>query len=325
MPTHALTDFTFTHEPMRPRHVELGYSVTGTLNAQGSNAILLPSFYTGGSGDYAGWIGAGSVFDPGEWFVVCADMFGNGRSESPSNTRHPDLAHHRITIGDNVRAQAGLLDALGVTSLAMVAGWSMGGMQAYEWAAAYPERVQSLLVVCASARCRPINWAFLEGLRQHLSPDRSGSSAGVEAFGRAYAAWAYSAAFFRDADYRSLGLATLAELFDRWAADHAGWDPRDLLAMLSTWQASDFTSTTMSAEERLRSIEAATTVMPCSSDMYFPADEVGEEARLLVRGHLDPITSSWGHAAGRPGLLPAVTSHIAGAARRLLNSRPIHA
>ena len=95
-------------------------------------------------------------------------MFGNGLSLSPSNTPFPfDRSRYpHFTIYDNVMVQHRLIaGALGIAKLRLVYGWSIGGIQAYHWAALFPEMVERIGVVCGAARCSPHNFVFLEGVK----------------------------------------------------------------------------------------------------------------------------------------------------------------
>jgi homoserine O-acetyltransferase len=317
--TWAYDHFVFDADPGRAHRIELSYTTRGELDADRGNAVLLPTYYTGRTEDYDGWIGPGLPLDPARWFVVVVDMMGNGRSTSPSTTAASGIPAGGITVGDNVRAQRQLLlQRLGVPSLALVAGWSMGGMQAYEWAARFPHLVRAVLPVCATARCWPLNEAFLAGLVPFLHRPPAASREGLVDFGRAYAAWAYSAVYYRQGLYRQEGHGSAEELRAAWGEDHAGWDPRDLEAMLRTWVGADFTDGERTAVQRLAAITARTVVMPSSTDMYFTPDEAAAEAAVVPGARVETIDSPWGHMAGRPGLLPEVTAQVAAVVRELL-------
>ncbi len=120
----------------------LAYKTYGTRNAAHDNVIVLPTFYTGTHVRNEGFFAPGRAIDPEKHFIVSINLFGNGLSSSPSNTpppfdgpRFPDF-----TLWDNVFCQHRLLrEHLGVERIALVAGWSMAGCQAYQWAAQYPE------------------------------------------------------------------------------------------------------------------------------------------------------------------------------------------
>ena len=153
-----------------------------------------------------------------------------------------------VTLFDNVACQHRLLtEHLGVRRVALVLGWSMAAMQAYQWAAQYPDMVGAILPYCGAARCSTLNHAFLDGPKAALQADcawNGGDYAappekGLRAFGRVYASWAYSHDFFADALYRVLGFETLEDLVRDWEEDHLHWDANDLIAKIWTWQNGD--------------------------------------------------------------------------------------
>jgi homoserine O-acetyltransferase len=146
----------------------LAYQTYGTLNAAGDNCVVFPTYYTGTHDSNARMIGPGRALDPARWFIVVPNLFGNGLSSSPSNAsaaqRGADFP--RCSILDNVRCQHRLLmEHLGVKRVALALGWSMGAVQAYQWAVSYPQEVAGLLPFCGAARCSPHNAVFLAGLR----------------------------------------------------------------------------------------------------------------------------------------------------------------
>jgi homoserine O-acetyltransferase len=285
-------------------NLRLVYATYGALNATGDNCILLPTYYAGTHESYARMIGPGRALDPAQNFIVIPNMLGNGISSSPSNT--PDFVNK--TIAANVRLQYKLLASLRVRRIALVYGWSMGAMQSYAWAAMYPEMVMSLLAVCGSAKCWPLNMVFLEGIAAALK-NAGTADAGKRAFGRAYAGWAYSAAFYRHALYRDLGFPTLEDFLNFWEDDHAAWDADDLLAMLWTWQ---------NADADLSRITARAIVMPADTDMYFTLEEARIEAAAIRDAELRVLYSAYGHCAGAPGRFPAETIMVEQAIRDLL-------
>ena len=90
---------------------------------------------------------AGRAIDPAKHFVIVPNMFGNGLSSSPSNTPPPidRAAFPRVTVYDNVSAQHRLVtEHLGITRLKLVAGFSMGAQQAFQWGALYPDMVRAI-------------------------------------------------------------------------------------------------------------------------------------------------------------------------------------
>ncbi|WP_185994301.1 alpha/beta fold hydrolase [Nocardioides campestrisoli] len=314
---------------------ELVYGTAGTLAPARDNVVLVPSYYTGTSDSYLPWIGPGRVLDTDRWFVVVVDMLGNGISTSPSNAPHEYAGPRfpRVTVRDQVRAQRALLDSLGIDRLRLVTGWSMGAMQAYEWAVSHPDAVDALLPICGAARCSPHNRVFLEGARAALVADPAfldGSYVappvvGLRAFGTVYAGWAYSREFFLDAGegsdrgFRALGYTSVDDVLRDWALDHAARDANDLLAMMDTWLSGDVGRERPGGyDAALGSITARTIVMPSTTDMYFTVADSAVEASLVPGAELRPLDSELGHVAGRPGVRETETAAIAAAVRELM-------
>lgn len=310
----------------------LGYEAYGELNAAGDNCVLLPTYYTGTSSSYQSIIGPGRALDPDRWFIVIPNMFGNGLSSSPSklSTVEARAGFPAVSVVDNVLCQHRLLvEAFGVRSIALAAGWSLGAIQAYHWAAIYPEMVRTLLPICGSARCWPLNRIFLEGVSAALKADHDFAGGrylkppekGLRAFGRVYAGWAYSAAFFRDRLYRNLGYDDLSAFLSAWEDEHLAWDANDLLAMLWTWSHADIGALSGCGGDYragLARIRARTIVMPCAQDQYFTLEENRVEAVALKQAELRPIMSPYGHCAGAPGRFAEETAQVEAAMRELL-------
>jgi homoserine O-acetyltransferase len=209
----------------------------------------------------------------------------------------------------------------------MIAGWSMGALQAYEWAVRYPGMVASILPIAGAARCSPHNFIFLEGVKAALQADPAYNQGryskqplhGLRAFGTVYAGWAYSQEFFRNGTYRDLGYESLNQLLSSWAADHEQMDANNLLAMLDTWQQADVATTAPGGfENALQQVQARCIVMPSTTDLYFPVEDSRAETGLLPNAELRPLQSDLGHIAGRPGIRPAETEQIGEAMQLLL-------
>ena len=171
--------------------VECAYETYGTLNADKSNAILICHALTGDQyvasthpvTGKAGWwmrmVGPGKPIDPARHCIISINVMGSCMGSSGPASIDPTtgapyaMGFPVITIADMVRAQALLLDYLGIDILEAVVGGSMGGMQALSWAALYPERVRSAVIIAPTARHSAQNIAFHEVGRQAIMADPS--------------------------------------------------------------------------------------------------------------------------------------------------------
>ena len=128
-------------------------STYGTLNDDKSNALLVPTWFTGKSAEHA-FLASPNLLSPESYFIVIVDALGNGVSISPSNSEtQPDGQFPQITITDMVESQHRLLtEVLGIQSLHGVVGLSMGGMQAFEWAVRYPGFADRTVAAIGSPR-----------------------------------------------------------------------------------------------------------------------------------------------------------------------------
>jgi homoserine O-acetyltransferase len=169
--------------------VDIAYETYGTLNADGSNAMLICHALTGDqfvASDHPvtgkpGWwvraVGPGKPIDTDRYFIICANVLGSCLGSSgpasvdPATNAPWAMRFPVITIADMVRAQGMLLDALGIGQLAAVIGGSMGGMQALLWPTLFPDRVRSTIVIASTSRHSAQNIAFHEVGRQAIMAD----------------------------------------------------------------------------------------------------------------------------------------------------------
>jgi homoserine O-acetyltransferase len=169
------------------KNVKIGWEAAGTLNADKSNAILITHFFTATShafGKYskydkaAGYwdylIGPGKIVDTDKYYVLSSDTLVNLNVNAPNvvttgpasidpDTGKPyGMKFPVVSIKDFVRVQKALIDSLGITKLKAVMGASMGGLQAYEWAASYPDNVERIIPVIATPGGDPFLIAWLD-------------------------------------------------------------------------------------------------------------------------------------------------------------------
>ncbi len=171
------------------RPVTVAYEVYGALSARRDNAILVCHALSGGAHaagrhrDAArpGWwdvmIGPGRAFDTRRYCVVSSNVLGScygttgPASLEPSMGRPYGSRFPAITIADMVHVQRGLVDRLGIDCLLAVAGGSMGGMQALQWAVSYPGRVRGVVAIATTARHSAQQIAFDEVARRAITGD----------------------------------------------------------------------------------------------------------------------------------------------------------
>ncbi len=168
----------------------LAYETYGELNADASNAVLVCHALSGNhhaAGYNApderkpGWweacIGPGKPLDTNRFFVVCSNNLGGCHGSTGPTTHNPETGEPYgadfplVTVRDWVRSQARLADHLGITRWAAVAGGSLGGMQALQWAIDLPERLAHAIVIAAAPRLSAQNIAFNEVARQAIRSD----------------------------------------------------------------------------------------------------------------------------------------------------------
>lgn len=188
--------------------VRVAYETYGTLSPQRDNAILVCHAISGdahaagfspeaaqrstrdgfgaderdgeagkGLGWWDGMIGPGKAFDTGEHFVISTNLLGGCRGTTGPSS--PDPATGRpygadfpvVTVADMVRAQRAFLDVLGIERLAAVAGGSLGGMQALQWAVLFPDQVDAVIAIASTHALHPQGVAWNAIARESIMRD----------------------------------------------------------------------------------------------------------------------------------------------------------
>ncbi|KAI9162757.1 substrate transporter [Paramyrothecium foliicola] len=292
-------------------------------------AVLYPTWFSGAISDNEWLIGEDKTLNPANYFIIIVALIGNGQSISPSNSNimpFPDVSFY-----DNVRAQRRLVQNLDVKHLRAVLGWSMGAAQTFQWATQYPDIMDICVPFCGSAKTSQHNQVFLEGVKSALlaakktssrgsgagrnevsgSVDRTWSeeekTVGLKAFGRGYAGWGFSQAFYRHELYKkSYGARDLeAFMVDFWEGWALSKEPENLLTMLHTWQSGDVSKQEPyngDFEMAMAAVKARTLVLPSQTDLYFPPEDSEYEVACMDPkvASLDVFPSIWGHWAGGP-------------------------
>lgn len=177
--------------------VTVEYETYGELSPEKDNAILILHALSGDAhvagfhdekDQKPGWwdimVGPGKAFDTDTYFIVCSNVIGGCKGTTGPGSLNPKtkkpfgLDFPIITIEDMVNVQKRLVDHLGITRLLAVAGGSMGGMQALQWAVSYPDMVASSIVIASTARLSPQSIAFNEVGRNAIifDPDWKGGN-----------------------------------------------------------------------------------------------------------------------------------------------------
>jgi homoserine O-acetyltransferase/O-succinyltransferase len=295
------------------RACKLAYATFGRLNAAKDNAILVPTWYSGTNKIIEQvYIGQGRALDPEKYFITVVNQIGSGLSTSPHNTPLPagmgNFPHVRI--GDDVRAQHKLLtEKLGINSLALVVGGSMGAQQTYEWAVRYPDMVKRAAPIAGTAKNTEHDFLFTETLVDAITSDpgfnngfyasSSDVREGLLRHAKMWAVMGWSSEFFNQNRHRALGFSSLEDFIINFMYGYFSvMDPNDLLCMAWKWQRGDVSRLTGgNLKEALDRVTAKTFVMPISHDMFFTTRDCEAEQKMIAGSEFRPLTSIDGHLA----------------------------
>ncbi len=296
----------------------LGYRTLGTLNAEGSNAILLPTWFTGTSEQLMGGILGVKAADPAKYFLIFVDALGDGVSSSPSNSKaQPRMTFPAFTTRDMVETEYRLAtEVLHLKHLHAVMGISMGGMQTFEWMVDYPEFMDMAVPIVGSTRMTGYDLALWQAEEDAIRADpawRGGSYEKTPAMPvvallhdmnvttPAHYAREYTREKF-PAHYASYGLVGATE-----------FDANDRIYQLEAMIHHDV-SRGGSLEEAAKKVKAKVLVIPSQQDHMVNPGPAMDFANLLGAKTL-LLTSDCGHVAfgceaERVG--PAVSSFLDG-------------
>lgn len=320
------TQFLTLPEPVRLENAEtlpqvtVAYRSWGRLNAAGDNAVLVCHALTG-SADLDQWwpglLGPGKTLDPTRDFIVCSNVLGGcygstgPTSLSPHTGRRYGASFPAVTVRDLVAVQAALLDELGVTVLDLVLGGSLGGMQALEWAASYPERLRAAAAISVGARQSPWCIALSEAQRHAIyadtrwkdgaydpvDPPKAGLAAARMAAMVSYRHWdEFALRFARDVAVDG-GFQV-----ESWLKHHgekfvARFDANTYVSLTHVMDSHDLGRGRGDLRSALAGIRVPLLVVGSSSDVLYTPDEVQELARHVPGAVCAWLDSPHGHDA----------------------------
>lgn len=309
---YVINDFKTENRVVLPEAI-IVYTTFGKLNKEKSNAILLPSHYMANFNGYGFLIGKHKSLDTTKYFLIATELFGNGRSSSPSNTPEPFHGPRfpLMTIRDNVNAVHSLLvNELKLDHLQAVIGFSMGAQQAFQWPLSYPNFVSKIVAINGTAKTYLHGIVRLDGQISALTADENFKNGdyvsipekGLEAFSVVWSGWLYSQEWWRKELWKEKNPEKTADQrLKETASLFKGLDANNLIAQAKTWQSHDIGSTegfNNSFEKAIQAINIPVLYMPSISDLYFPIGDAQYEASFNKKIQLKPIPSLWGHVAG---------------------------
>jgi homoserine O-acetyltransferase len=300
--------------------VTVAYRTWGRLDADGGNAVLVCHALTG-SADVDEWwsplLGRGRALDPDRDFVVCSNVLGGCYGTTGPTSPRPDGGRRwggtfpRISVRDMVRAQAALLDSLGVRRLRLVVGGSLGGMQVLEWALLFPDRVEAIAPIAVSARHSAWCVALSEAQRQAIFADPRWRGGHYPANDPPEAGLA-AARMIAMCSYRSR--QSLEDRFSRDVAETGefqveGWLHHHGRALVDRFDANTYVALTRAMDTHdvgrgrggwrsaLGNVRVPALVVSIDTDVLYPPVEQEEIASTLPRGELARLASPHGHDA----------------------------
>lgn len=292
-------------------NLELAVRKIGELNADKSNAILMPTWFSGTTKILEDvYIGKDHALNPEKYCLILINQIGNGLSTSPWNAdesiRGPKFP--KVRIEDDVKAQYKLLtEHFGIPYLQLVVGGSMGAQQTYEWAVRYPDFVKRAAPIAGYAKNTEHDFIFTQTLLDTLTIDpafKGGNYESIESMKGAldrhadmWSVMGFNPEMYRTEAYKTIGFSSgldFAENFVQKAFEPM--DPNTLLTCGWKWQRGDVSRNTYGdIKAALGRIKAKLFVMPISTDMFFVLNECKTEQEMIPNSEWRPIETVWGH------------------------------
>jgi homoserine O-acetyltransferase len=262
---------------------------------------------------WEGLVGAGKIFDPAQYYIVCANMLGSCYGTTGPASINPDTnkPYGRdfplITVRDMAHAHELLRIHLGIEQIKMILGGSMGGQQALEWMAIKPQIFEHAVILATNAQHSPWGIAFNEAQRMAIMADPTIEENGENA-GKAGLEAARAIAILSYRNYQtyhdSQSEKATEKLDDFLASSYQRYQGQKLQRRFNVWSYLTLSKAMDShnlgrgrggVQEALKRITTKTLIIGIASDVLFPIAEQAFIARHLPNAHLEIIDSLYGH------------------------------
>ena len=296
--------------------IEVAYHSTGQLNETRDNVVWICHALTANSDVEEWWpgmVGAGLLYDPDEYFIICANILGScyGSTGPASIDPQTGEAYGKdfpiVTVKDMVKAHQLLREHLDISKIFVLSGGSLGGQQALEWAVSEPDLIIHLIPIATNAVASPWGIAFDESQRMALEADvdfqkgiYNGHSAGMRA-ARSIALLSYRNANTynktqEDADKEKIKdfKACSYQQYQGEKLDKR-FNPFAYYILTKSLDSQNLASGRQSLEKSLAMISAKTLVIGISSDLLFPVEEQKFIAENVENAVFSEIDSFYGH------------------------------
>lgn len=296
--------------------LEIAYHTYGTLNADKSNVIWVVHALTANSDVFDWWpglFGENDLFNPKDYFIVCANNLGScygstGPLSINPDTKEPWYSYFpHITIRDMANTLQVLKQHLGIDKLHTLIGGSQGGQIAQEWALQYPDLSSNLIIIATNAQHSPWGIAFNESQRLAIKADRTyfsntitGGQKGLQA-ARSIALLSYRNYHTYDTTQKTIS----QDIHNYPATSYQRYQGEKLVKRFNAYsyvrlsEAMDSHNVargrTQNIESALQLIKSKTLVISVSSDLLFPVNEQQSLAKHIPDSIYKAIDSLYGH------------------------------
>jgi homoserine O-acetyltransferase/O-succinyltransferase len=293
---------------------EIAFDTYGSLNREGSNAVLVLHALTGSSDArewWSGLIGEGRLLDPKKYFIIAPNLLGSCYGTTGPESIHPvtgqpyGATFPTISVRDIARANLALLDRLGVACVHLAIGGSLGGMVVLEMAALAPERFHAIVPIAVSGSHSAWRIAFSSYLRKAIIAsdptlqDRAKLREGMKLARQAAMISYRSSAEFEERFGRSKAVSGVFEVESY--LEHQGeklaarFSPYSYLTLTRAMELYDLSAGRASMQEAGTSIECNALFVGISSDILYGTDEIKRFASLFPNGRYRTLHAIHGH------------------------------